>query len=913
MRIAHAAFAATALGFLQCANAACPADAFGKRDLYLRGTFNGWSAPDEHKFRSRCDRMELVTKIEGAHEFKVADDDWSAHANWGLANAQTLPWRLAAKGANIPHRFGGTHRLTLTMTAENTPQLQIESCPTPPFGNTVLFVRGAMNNWASLDDYAFTFHCDAYYLNVNLKGRQEFKIADAGWTSATTWGADKGMPAKVERDRTTGLSAGKDGNLGNLVAEFDGEHTLRLEFAAGHARLSISAKSFADRNANVVKDPLALSVRFDSRDPAQKTPFGATPRGAEVAWSLNAAPGLASVMLVVERRILEGNQERLEYAGTVRIPMQREVQGKIERWHAKHTFDAIGVHGYWFEVNTGGKVFQYQNNRDAIYWTREKGSNGLGQIEESTPDVRSIRRFRHTVFDPAFKAPQWAKDAIYYYIFPDRFRNGNKANDPKPGRDRYQTHDVEFHKDWMDRPYKPGSGDGSDAVYNNDFFGGDLAGVIDKLGYIQDLGANTIYMTPVFRAASNHKYDTADYKNIDPAFGTNEEFERLAREARKRGMRVIPDASFNHTGSDSIYFDRFGTFGGKGAFANGKINKDSPYASWYTFDATQNDPDKQYRGWVDVKDLPELNKMSPGWRDFVYAKPDGVTQLWLKRGATGWRMDVAPWVPDDFWREWRKAVKAADPDAITISETWFDASKHLSGDMFDSTMNYIFRNVVIDYAKGGSAKAMIANLELIREVYPVEAQFALMNLLSSHDVARTLHVLGYEGGKTPAGQIDEAKQRFKLAVFLQMTHPGSPAIYYGDEVGMTGGDDPYNRGPYPWADLGGKPDEAMRAYFKQLTAMRNLYAVFRHGETMAPLFVDDHVVVVARKLDNTWALVALNNASSEKTIRVPLVAALPLQWKSLHDQPGLAARDGVLTLSIPPWSGAAWVGHTAQP
>ncbi len=911
MRGARAALALTAGVLFQGAEAACPADAFGKRDLYIRGSFNGWSAPDEHKFGRRCDRLELVTTLRGQHEFKVADDEWSRGADWGVDDKASPPiWRLAPKGSHIHHRFEGTHRLILTMSNDKTPQLQIEPCPAPPQGQDPLFLRGAMNNWASLDDYAFTFHCDAYYLNVNLKGRHEFKIADANWTSGTTWGGEKGVPFPIERERTTGLASGKDGNLGNLVAEFNGEHTLRLEFVAGHARLSIGPKTFADRNAAQVKDPLALSVKFDSRDITHKSPFGATPRGAEATWQVSAAPGVAAITLVIEKRTLEGNQERLDYHEVARIPMTREGVGKTERWRARHVFDSIGVHGYWFEVKTGGKTFHYQNNREAIYWTREKGSNGVGQIEELSADTRSIRRFRHTVFDPAFKAPTWAKDAIYYYIFPDRFRNGDHANDPKPGRDRYQNHAVEFHKSWTDRPYKPGSGDGSDAVYNNDFFGGDLAGIIEKLGYIRDLGANAIYMTPVFRAASNHKYDTADYRNIDPAFGTNETFELLADEAGKRGLRVIPDASFNHTGSDSIYFDRFGNFDGKGAFAHGRINKDSPYASWYTFDATQPDPDKQYRGWVDVKELPELNKMSPGWRDFAYAKPDGITQLWLKRGASGWRMDVAPWVPDDFWREWRKAVKAVNAEAITIAETWFDASKHLSGDMFDSTMNYIFRNATLDYVKGGSAKALMANLELIREVYPVEAQFALMNLLSSHDVARTLHVLGYEGDQTPAAQIDEAKRRFKLAVFLQMTHPGSPAIYYGDEVGVTGGDDPYNRGPFPWADLGGKPDEAMRTYFKQLTAMRNQHAVFRHGETMAPLFLDEHVVVMGRRLGKTWALVALNNAGSGKAVRVTVPAkAQSVRWTPQLDASPLEVVDGQWILNVPALQGAAWMGE----
>jgi cyclomaltodextrinase / maltogenic alpha-amylase / neopullulanase len=170
----------------------------------------------------------------------------------------------------------------------------------------------------------------------------------------------------------------------------------------------------------------------------------------------------------------------------------------------------------------------------------------------------------------------------------------------------------------------------------------------------------------------------------------------LTREAAKRGIRVIPDTSLNHTGSDSIYFDRFGKYASRGAFEGGRIRKDSPYASWYRFDETQTDPNKQYTGWVGVADLPELDKASPAWRDFAYRKPDSVMKQWLDLGAAGWRMDVAPWVPDDFWREWRAAIRAHKPDAITIAETWFDSSKYFLGDMFDSTMNYIFRNAVLE-------------------------------------------------------------------------------------------------------------------------------------------------------------------------------------------------------------------------
>jgi glycosidase len=496
--------------------------------------------------------------------------------------------------------------------------------------------------------------------------------------------------------------------------------------------------------------------------------------------------------------------------------------------------------------------------------------------------------------------PDWAKDIVYYYVFPERFRNGDKANDPRPGggrpQDRYQDRDVERHATWNERPFKPGTGDGSDALFNNDFFGGDLQGLIDKLDYIKSVGANALYLTPVFRAPSNHKYDAADYKQIDPAFGINADFERLCAEAAKRGIRVIPDTSLNHVGADSPYFNRFNNFPAGGAFDGGRINAASPYAKWFKFKPDETDTNKQFQGWVGVADLPELDKNEPSWRAYAYRDRDSVTNYWLDRGAAGWRMDVAPWVPDDFWREWRQAVKARKPDALTVAETWFDSSKYFLGDMFDSTMNYIFRNAVLDYAAGKPARLMAANLELMREAYPPQAFSALMNLLSTHDQPRALHHFGEDR------DLALAKRRLRLAVFFQMTYPGAPTIYYGDEVGLGGGEDPFNRAPYPWADEGGKPDEALLAEFKRLTALRHGLPVLRHGTLRAPLHVDDHVVVLARQHGETWAVTATNNSHRPRTVRV----GLPFPAEQLRDAlggPDVTAKDGRIELTVPPLYG----------
>ena len=259
------------------------------------------------------------------------------------------------------------------------------------------------------------------------------------------------------------------------------------------------------------------------------------------------------------------------------------------------------------------------------------------------------------------------------------------------------------------------------------------------------------------------------------------------------------------------------------------MNAGSPYASWFTFDTSKAKPDQQFKGWAGIADLPEIDKSSPSFRAFAYGDKDSVMLRWLDRGADGWRMDVAPWVPDDFWREWRAAIKAHRPDAITVSEAWFDCSKYLLGDMFDSTMNYIFRNTVQEYALGGDARKLYNNLELLREAYPPQALYALMNLLSSHDQARALHHFGYRDETSDAATVTLAKNRLRLAVFFQMIYPGAPTIYYGDEVGVTGGEDPFNRATYPWADLGGNPDTALLADFKRFIKMRTDHAVLRRG------------------------------------------------------------------------------------
>ncbi|MEJ6007911.1 alpha-amylase family glycosyl hydrolase [Paucibacter sp. AS339] len=783
----------------------------------------------------------------------------------------------------------------LLASAGQAAQAEPGNCKPSPLGSRELFLRGTFNNWSATDEHRFVYVCDRYELYAKITGEQSFKIADEDWSPDADFG---------------GSAAALVLKGGALSERFGGLSQVLLHLPdAGAPQLSIkpyTGEIPKRASAPQISDRVALSVRFDSRQLADKSPFGAVTPNTPLRFSFSALPGVEKATLVIAKRRLEGNQEVLSYTELARLPMNKAKEDKAERWSASHRFDSPAIYGYHFELQIKGQTLVLHNNRDTVFWTREKGSMGPGEIEPKPEAEKKIRRYRQTVYAADFKVPDWAKDAVYYAIFPDRFRNGDPDNDPRPGRDHYQNQDVEFHRNWLDKPWKPGTSDGSDEVYNNDFYGGDLAGIIDKLDYIQQLGANTIYMTPVFRAASNHKYDTADYKEVDPAFGRNEDFVRLSQEAAKRGIRVIPDTSLNHVGSDSPYFNRFGNYPAGGAFDDGHLNPASSYASWFKLDPSQAKPEDQYQGWVGVKDLPEIDKSSASFRRFAYGAPDSVMKLWLDRGAAGWRMDVAPWVPDDFWREWRAAIKAHKPDALTVAETWFDASKYFLGDSFDSAMNYIFRNTVLDYAAGGDARKLYANIELMREAYPPQAFYALMNLLSSHDQARALHALGYqEDGQN----LTLAKQRLRLAILFQMIFPGSPSIYYGDEVGVAGGEDPYNRAPYPWADQGGKPDQALLKDVQAMTQMRQKHRVLRHGSIEAPLHLDEHVIVLLRKDGKRWALTALNNSDSSQTLAVKLAPHLSglqrLRWQDALTGKKLKSlgAPGLLQIKVPPLGG----------
>ncbi|MFN8632049.1 MAG: glycoside hydrolase family 13 protein [Chloroflexota bacterium] len=454
---------------------------------------------------------------------------------------------------------------------------------------------------------------------------------------------------------------------------------------------------------------------------------------------------------------------------------------------------------------------------------------------------------------PGFKAPAWAHNAVIYQIFPDRFRNGRANNDPTTGDTRYADPVVKLPWGTLPEGYRRNyagatanscpwrfdtAATGLEQPRGRDYMGGDLRGVDQQLDYLHALGATTIYFNPIFDAGSNHGYDTQDYTRIDPYFGTQQDWANLVRHADQRGMRIILDGVFNHLSSDSPFFDRYHHYATVGACESAT----SPYRAWFLFqdvapgtgtcvgsDGTANGA--TYTGWFGFDSIPVINKAASNtavWKYFLTGN-GAITTRWINAGASGWRLDVAgdASFPAGYWETFREVLKKADRNAIAISETWQKDStllREVRGDRFDTTMNYRLRDAVLGFLAPGAfdskgfpdsgnvipASAFLNRLASIREDYPDAAYYSAMNLLDSHDTARLLWTLTPGADTTAdkeqnAANVAAGKARVRLASLIQFTQAGAPTIYYGDEVGVTGADDPDDRRTYPWADQGGKP------------------------------------------------------------------------------------------------------------
>ena len=484
---------------------------------------------------------------------------------------------------------------------------------------------------------------------------------------------------------------------------------------------------------------------------------------------------------------------------------------------------------YWFEIILRGGAIVY-------YGSTSTDNSGIGQIYLNPPPS-----FQITVHDHNFVTPDWTKTSVMYQIFPDRFCIGD-IDAVKAGVEYHRNlgrSDVIMHESWNEMPdFRPR--DGQEHYTPCDMFGGDLEGIRTKLSYLKEMGISLIYLNPIFESDSNHRYNTADYLKVDPILGGEGKFDALLKEAKELGIRVILDGVFSHTGDDSIYFNKYSRYPDVGAYQS----QESKYFGWYTF---SNYPD-YYQSWWGFDTLPEVNEYNGDWLDFVIEGEDSVIASWIKKGAAGYRLDVADELPDDIIEKIRTNAKKADPDAFILGEVWEDATTKQSynvtrqyafGRGLDSVMNYPLRNATIAFLLGKirswTFRKFLVNQRLN---YPLHMYYSLMNLMSSHDVARIRTMLSRDVDPRSMNRETQAvysiseeedslgAKRQKLAAVIQFSLPGIPSVYYGDEYGMTGLLDPFNRQTFM------ERDAEMKEFYAKIASIRNANKVLSTGNVI---------------------------------------------------------------------------------
>ena len=548
-----------------------------------------------------------------------------------------------------------------------------------------------------------------------------------------------------------------------------------------------------------------MRILYDSKLSQYKTPFGTLTPGQVCTVHIHIPCAVRTTAVTLLLKYEDGKTGAQDVCLT-----KQAVKGAYEVWSGEFSIPCTGLYFYYFYINNPDGGFRLFKQGDDT--NMEAGD--LWQVSCVPAD---------------FHTPDWARGATIYQIFPDRFHKSGDCD--LTGKLTPYT----VHKSWNeDVEWKP-TEDGK--VLNNDFFGGNFRGITEKMDYIAGLGVSLIYLNPISKSFSSHRYDTGDYKTPDPMLGTEEDFAELCRQAHSRGIRVILDGVYSHTGSNSPYFNREGQFDSVGAYNS----KESPYFSWFTF---YNWPDS-YNSWWNFDTLPTVNKMDPAFLDYIITGQDSVVAHWLMLGADGFRLDVADELPDEFIQLLRRRVKDIKPDALLLGEVWEDASakvaygrrrSYFTAGELDSVMNYPFRTAIIDYVRGrDGGQGLKETVMSIVENYPPEVVQCNMNLLGTHDTPRILTALvdDFNGTREEMSkrhlsrhQYDIAYDRLLMASFLQYTLPGSPSLYYGDEAGMEGGKDPFNRRPFPW----GREDEELQAHYRLLGALRRDCEPLRLGD-----------------------------------------------------------------------------------
>ncbi len=575
---------------------------------------------------------------------------------------------------------------------------------------------------------------------------------------------------------------------------------------------------------------------FDSRDLQYRSPFGAVAEHTPVRLRVCMPRdwGCHQVTLAIRRDGMPPSYCDLTWAG-----MAGDCH---EWWETTYTPGEAGLYWYSFRLGValGEGWLVRQPDGTAAYSPTGAGAG-----------------WQLTCYEAEFTTPSWLTGGIIYQIFPDRFAASGEAKTAVPA-------DRVLHGTWSEElVWQP---DANGRVWNNDFFGGDLKGIQEKLPYLHSLGVTCLYLNPIFESHSNHRYDTADYTHIDPLLGDEAAFHALCTAAAEYGIRVMLDGVFSHTGADSVYFNREGRYPGEGAYNS----PTSPYSSWYHFHRWPHD----YHGWWGFETLPEVEELSPAFMEYINGE-DGIVARWLRAGASAWRLDVADELPDGFLDALRHRVKNTDPDALVLGEVWEDASnkesyghrrRYLLGRQLDSVMNYPFRDAILHFLLEGDGNGFFHRVMDVVENYPPQVLRLLMNHIGTHDTERALTLLGGEPSqgrgrswqaqqRMTADQRQRGLARLRLATLLQFALPGVPSIYYGDEVGMEGYKDPFNRRTYPW----GQEDTALLSWYRRLGACRRECPSLAEGE-LIPVTADAQVVCFARRGADATLVCAVNRS-----------------------------------------------------
>lgn len=553
------------------------------------------------------------------------------------------------------------------------------------------------------------------------------------------------------------------------------------------------------------------------------------------------------------------------------IEIRDDSSGTVERTLAMRMVSSNGMEDAFTVAVPNAQIISYTfrlRKGQNLFCYDAKGLVAGGRAE--TPFRVDPQRL------PLFETPAWVRETIWYQIFPERFHNGQKANDipPPKGIAEWTT------------PLSEVSGN------PNDFWwGGDLKGITKKIPYLRELGINGIYLTPVFEGPDTHKYATTDYKKIAREFGTEEDFKTLVETAHRNGMRVMLDAVFNHT---SVYFPAFRDILEK--------QEKSPYAKWYhvrrfpvldpvTHYQGEEERKIPYDGWWGIKWMPKLDPTHPEVEKFLL----DVSRHWIQTaGIDGWRLDVANEVDSRFWRKFRTAVKGVNPDAVIIGEIWEDASPWLQGDQFDGVMNYRFRAAVLDFfARGTIDGARFASLiEALYHAYPPQASAVMFNLLGSHDTPR---IVNEAGGNA---------RRAALATLFQMTWPGAPSVYYGDEIGLPGAGDPHNRAPMDWNKANWNP--VMTDAVRRAIALRRKHPSLR-GDSFQTLHapVGRRVAAFLRTGNDETAVTVFNASDSEQVITFAVPPSVTTRtWTDVWANRSVNTTNGTISMPLPAYSAA---------